>query len=153
MEHKEFNKAIEPLVEICRTKRIIFFLQSSFFLASKFKATGIFMDHNRKIMSNMVSSNYVRSRFLLATKVHNIKEAVKFKKKSDIFFVSNVFKTNSYPNKKQMGVKNFIKLCIVLKKKLNYALGGVTEKNISLLKNKNFYGFGAIGYFNKKNGI
>ena len=81
VEHKEFNKAIEPLVEICRTKRIIFFLQSSFFLASKFKATGIFMDHNRKIMSNMVSSNYVRSRFLLATKVHNIKEAVKFKKK------------------------------------------------------------------------
>jgi thiamine monophosphate synthase len=144
---KEFIKNIEPLVQICRKNRIIFIIQSSFFWASKYNANGIFIDFKNKILSNMVNFNLIRNKFLLAVKIHNYKEAKKFAKDIDIVFISNVFKTKSHPRRKGLGTKKLFELCIFLEKKLNFALGGITNQNISSLKNKYLKGFAAISYF------
>jgi thiamine monophosphate synthase len=144
---KEFIKNIEPLVQICRKNRIIFFIQSSFFLASKYNANGILIDFKNKVLSNMVNLNLIKEKFLLAVKIHNLKEAKKLAKNIDIIFISNVFKTKSHPRRKGLGTKKLFELCMFLKNKLNFALGGINKKNISLLKNKGLKGFGAISYF------
>ena len=51
------------------------------------------------------------------------------------------------PERNGLGTKKLFELCIFLKNKLNFALGGVNRKNISLLKNKGLKGFGAISCF------
>ena len=144
---KEFIKNIEPLVQICRKNRIIFIIQSSFFWASKYNANGILIDFKNKILSNMVNFNLIKEKFLLVAKIHNFKEAKRFAKDIDIVFISNVFKTKSHPRRKGLGTKKLLELCIFLKNKLNFALGGITKKNICHLKNRYLKGFAAISYF------
>ena len=144
---EEFIKNIKPLVQICRKNRIIFIIQSSFFWASKYNANGILIDFKDKILSNMVNFNLIKEKFLLAVKVHNLKEAKKLVKDIDIVFISNVFKTKTHPGREGLGTKKLFELCVFLKNKSNFALGGITKKNISHLKNKDLKGFGAISYF------
>jgi len=146
-KRNEFIKNIEPLIQICRKNRIIFFIQSSFFWASKYNANGILIDFKNKIFSNMVNFNLIKDKFLLAVKIHNFKEAKKIAKDIDIVFISNVFKTKSHPRRKGLGTKKLLELCIFLKNKLNFALGGITKKNTGHLKNKYLKGFAAISYF------
>ena len=147
LKKNEFLKNIEPLVQICRKNRIIFIIQSSFFWASKYKANGILIDFKNKIFSNMINFNLIQETFLLAVKVHNYQEAKKFTKKIDIVFISNVFRTKTHPKRDGLGIKKLFELCVFLKNKLNFALGGVNRVNIKRLKNKNLKGFGAISYF------
>ena len=51
------------------------------------------------------------------------------------------------PKRNGLGTKKLFELCIFLKNKLNFALGGVNRTNIRRLKNKNLKGFGAISCF------
>ena len=147
LKKKEFLKNIEPLVQICRKNRIIFIIQSSFFWASKYKANGILIDFKNKILSNMINFNLIQETFLLAVKIHNYQEAKKFAKNIDIVFISNVFRTKTHPERDGLGIKKFFELCVFLKNKLNFALGGVNKANVKRLKNKNLKGFGAISCF------
>jgi thiamine monophosphate synthase len=62
-------------------------------------------------------------------------------------FISNVFDTQSYPDKKKLSLFNFFSMCFLLKKKKVFALGGVNKSNFKKLKNRYLYGFGAISYF------
>ena len=146
-QEKKYLKNIEPLVQICRKNRIIFIIQSSFFWASKYKADGILIDFKNKIFSNMINFNLIQEKFLLAVKIHNYQEAIKFSKNIDIVFISNVFRTKTHPERDGLGIKKFFELCVFLKNKLNFALGGVNRANIKRLKNKNLKGFGAISCF------
>ena len=147
VKKKEFIKNVEPLVQICRKNRIIFIIQSSFFWARKYKAKGILIDFKNKFFSNMINFNLIQNTFLLAVKIHNYKEAKKFAKNIDMVFISNVFRTKTHPERNELGAKKLFKLCIFLKNKLNFALGGVNRTNIRRLKNKNLKGFGAISCF------
>ena len=62
-QEKEFLKNIEPLVQICRKNRIIFIMQSSFFWASKYKASGILVDFKNKVLSNMINFSLIQMPF------------------------------------------------------------------------------------------
>ena len=95
----------------------------------------------------MINFNLIQDTFLLAVKIHNYQEAKKFAKDIDIVFISNVFRTKTHPERNELGTKKLFKLCIFLKNKLNFALGGVNRTNIRRLKNKNLKGFGAISCF------
>ena len=57
--------------------------------------------NNKKIMCNMINAKIIKKRFLVATKVHNFKEAIKIKNKADMVFISNPFRTTSHPEKKK----------------------------------------------------
>ena len=76
------------------------------------------MDKNNKFLCNMVSLNLFKSKFFLAIKVHNLIEAVKFSNNTDLIFISNVFRTNSHPERKELGVKKFFKALCIFKKKI-----------------------------------
>ena len=95
----------------------------------------------------MINFNLIQETFLLAVKIHNYQEAKKFAKNIDIVFISNVFRTKTHPERDGLGIKKFFELCVFLKNKLNFALGGVNRTNVKRLKNKNLKGFGAISCF------
>ena len=97
----------------------------------------------------MINFNLIQDTFLLAVKIHNYQEAQKFAKNIDIVFISNVFRTKTHPKRDGLGIKKLFELCVFLKNKLNFALGGVNRANIKRIKNKNLKGFGAVSCFRK----
>ena len=105
------------------------------------------IDFKNKVFSNMINFSLIKDAFLLAVKIHNYQEAKKFTKDIDIVFISNVFRTKTHHERNGLGTKKLFELCIFLKNKLNFALGGVNRTNIRRLKNKNLKGFGAISCF------
>ena len=89
----------------------------------------------------------IKKKFLIAGKVHSLTEAKNFGELLNIVFISNVFETQTHPNKKKLSKFNFFSICNLLKRKKVFALGGIDKSNFKKLKNKYLYGFGAINYF------
>ena len=146
-KNQMFLEQIKPFVSWCKFKKIIFFIQCSTYWANKYKPYGIFKDEVSCKISDRLNRQTVNNKFLLATKIHNFWEAKKFLNNYDIFFVSNVFLTKTHPEKKFLNFFYFLKICSFLRRKVVFALGGVTEEKYNRLKFKNLHGFGGISYF------
>ena len=144
-----FYNAVKPYISWCKKKRIKFIVPYSIFCASNFRAFGILVDLNSHKEKNNLKVSKLKNRFFIISKIHNIKEAYKAKKIIDIVFISPVFQTFSFPNKKPLSRYSFISLCFFFKEKIVFALGGVNEKNFSFIKNDNLHGFGGISNFRK----
>ena len=88
----------------------------------------------------------IKKKFLIIGSAHNNKE-IKIKERQDvkILFLSSIFKRN----KNYLGLYKF-KILTNLTKKKNIALGGVSNKNLKLLKLTNCIGFAGISFFQKK---
>ena len=90
------------------------------------------MDKNNKFLCNMVSLNLLKEiNFFLAIKVHNLIEAVKFSKNTDLIFISNVFRTNSHPERKRIRGKKFSKTMCIFKKKFKLCSRWNVKKKFS----------------------
>ena len=100
----------------CQDKGIIFFIQSSIYWANKYHAIGIFFDKNNSIISNKLNLSSIKKRFLIAGKIHNLKE-VKIFKIFKFSFYFKCFQTKSYPDKKIFLCLIFFQCAILLKKK------------------------------------
>ena len=146
-EKEEFFEKIKPYIKWCQVKGINFLIQSSIFWANKYHALGIFFDKKNLIISNKLNINSIKKKFLIAGKVHSLTEAKNFGELLNIVFISNVFETQTHPNKKKLSKFNFFSICNLLKRKKVFALGGIDKSNFKKLKNKYLYGFGAINYF------
>ena len=144
-----FLKLLEPYILWCKIKKIQFIIQSSIYWANKYRALGVLMDSQSFSLNDYLSISYLKKKFLIAGKVHNLVEAERFRSFYNLVFISNVFKTNSHPLRNNLSRSYFLKICFSLKKSLNFALGGVNATNFKKLKNRNLYGFGAISYFKK----
>ena len=146
-EEEKYLKKINPYAEWCKNKGINFLIQSSIYWANKYGAFGIFLDRKNLSIKHKLSLASIKKKILVAGKVHNLNEANKFGKFLNMVFISNVFDTQSYPDKKKLSLFNFFSMCFLLKKKKVFALGGVNKSNFKKLKNRYLYGFGAISYF------
>ncbi len=149
-EKKNFFKRIEPYVNLCKKKNIKFIVPNSIYWVNKYKANGVMINQDEMKRKKFHILKYNR-KILISSKVHNFKEAIIAKNFSDLIFLSPVFKSNSYPQKKKLSNHIFISLCFFLKEKVIFALGGVNFKNFPSLRCKHLYGFGAISFFSKKN--
>ena len=114
---KSFFLIIKPYVLWCQKNKISFFIQGSMYWANKYKAIGIFLDEKNFSINNNLNFNHIKKKLLIAGKVHNLKEAKKFGESLNLVFISNVFKTKTYPLKKELSIFNFFSLCFFLKKK------------------------------------
>ena len=146
-EKKLFLTEIEPYILLCKIKKIQFIIQSSIYWANKYKALGILMDTRSFSLNDYLNLSYLKKRFLIAGKVRNVVEAKRFKKIFNLVFISNAYETNTHPGRASLSRSYFLKICLILRKNLNFALGGVDAKNFKKLKNRHLYGFGAISYF------
>ena len=149
-EKKKFFQKIEPYINLCKKKNIKFIIPNSIYWVSKYNADGVMINYSEMKRKKFQILKY-NGKILVASKVHNFKEAIIAKNFSDLIFLSPVFKSNSYPHKKKLSSHIFISLCFFLKEKVIFGLGGVNLKNFSSIKCKHLYGFGAISFFCKKN--
>lgn len=84
----------------------------------------------------------IKKKFIILGSAHNLKEIrLKEMQKVQILVISSVFKKKNY-----LGINKFRNISKLTTKKI-IALGGVSKKNISLLKNTNCFGFAGISFF------
>ena len=143
---KTEKKEILKLKYYCKKKGLKFFLSNNIKLALKISLDGVYIPSFNKDTRHL---NYrFKKNFILIGSAHNLKEIrIKELQKVQAIFISSIFKKN----KNFLGINKFKIISSYSKKKI-IALGGLSKKNIKLLKLTNCYGFAGISYFKQKKG-
>tara|TARA_Y100000992_G_scaffold293180_1_gene251514 strand:- start:424 stop:981 length:558 start_codon:yes stop_codon:yes gene_type:complete len=139
----DINKIL-ILRDLCRKKKIKFFLSNNIKLAINLNLDGAYIPAFNKDYKHLSYS--INKKFQLIGSAHNINEInTKVKQNVKILFLSSLFKMN----KNFLGLNKFRKITNLTK--LNVvALGGVSIKNIAKLNLTNSIGFAGISFFEKK---
>ena len=139
---KKLNiKEIINIKNICKKNKLKFFLSNHIKIANKLDLDGAYIPSFNKNFRHLSYS--LRKNFIFLGSAHNIKEVrIKDLQKCTLIFISSIFKKNS----NFLGLYRSNILRHKTKKKV-IALGGITQKNIKLLKMLKFYGFAGISYF------
>ncbi len=138
------NENIRLLIKInnyCKERKIKFYLANNIKLAMKLKLDGVYIPSFNKSMKHL---NYsIKNKFDIIGSAHNLKE-IKTKEiqKVSKIFLSSIFKKN----KNFLGV-NRVKLLSNLTRKDIVVLGGISKKNLRLIKLLNCNEFAGISYF------
>jgi len=118
-----------------------FFLANNIKLAIKLNLDGVYIPSFNKSLSHLGYS-YKRN-FKIIGSAHNLKEIkIKELQKVNKIFLSSIFKKN----KNFLGINKF-KLLSNLTKKEIVVLGGISKKNLKLLKLLNNPNFAGISFF------
>ena len=137
---KDQFKILE-LKNYCKKKGLKLYLSNNIKLALKLKLDGAYIpSFNKKL--NHLSYLYYKN-FKIIGSAHNLKEIrVKELQKVEAIFISSLFKKN----KNFLGINRFRHLSNLTKKNI-VVLGGVSKKNVKLLKLVNCKEFAGISYF------
>ena len=144
LQNPQNESLIIKLRNYCKKKQIKFLLSNNISLAIKLNLDGAYIpSFNKQIKHLNYSTN---KKFILIGSAHNIKELrIKELQKVDQIVVSSLFKKN----KNYLGIYKFKLLRRLTKKKI-IPLGGISDKNLKLLKLVNSESFAGISYFEKK---
>ena len=125
----------------CKKKSVKFFLSNDIRLAIKLNLDGAYIPSFNKSLKNLHYS--YKKKFEIIGSAHNLKEIrIKEQQRVNKIFLSSLFKKN----KNFLGLYKF-KLLSTLTKKKVIALGGISKKNIKLLKLLNIKDFAGISFF------
>jgi thiamine-phosphate pyrophosphorylase len=118
-----------------------FFLANNFKLALKLRLDGVYIPSFNKNLNHLAYSTFLN--FVVVGSAHNLKE-IKIKELQQVqnIFLSSIFKKN----KNYLGLNKFKILNKYTKKKI-VALGGISKKNIKLIKLTNVSSVAGISYF------
>ena len=132
---------IIKIKKFCKKKSIKFYLSNDVKLAIKLDLDGAYIPSFNKNFNHL---NYsYKKKFEIMGSAHNIKEIkIKELQKVHKIFLSSIFKKN----KNFLGINKF-KLLSKLSSKQIVVLGGISKKNIKLLKLINCSDFAGISYF------
>ena len=135
------EKLLLRIKKYCKRKRIKFYLSNNIKLAIKLNLDGAYIPSFNKSFENL---NYsYKKKFEIIGSAHNLKEIrIKEKQKVSKIFLSSLFKKN----RNFLGLNKFKLLSTLTKKKI-VALGGISKKNIKLLRILDSYDFAGISYF------
>ena len=143
-ENKISHNSISKLRDFCKKKNLKLFISNNFKLALNLKLDGAYIPSFNGSLSHLNFS--INKNFKVLGSAHNIYQIrTKEKQRVDEIFISSLFKKNSnylgfYPTK-------------ILSKKTKkqiILLGGISNKNVSLIKMLDCKGFAGISYFTKK---
>jgi thiamine-phosphate pyrophosphorylase len=138
---KHDEKVILNIKKYCRKKGTKFYLSNNIKLAIQLDLDGAYIPSFNKSLKNLHYS--YKKKFEIIGSAHNLKEIrIKEQQRVDKIFLSSLFKKN----KNFLGLYKF-KLLSTLTKKKVVALGGISKKNIKLLKLLNIKGFAGISFF------
>ena len=140
-----FKKIDENLIlkirNYCKKNKRIFFLSNNIKLAIKLNLDGVYIPSFNKSTKHLSYS--FKKNFRILGSAHNLKEIkIKELQKINKIFLSSIFKRN----KNFLGINKF-KLLSKLTKKEVIALGGISKKNIKLIKLTKSLEFAGISYF------
>ena len=140
-----FKKIDENLIlkirNYCKKNKRIFFLSNNIKLAIKLNLDGVYIPSFNKSTKHLSYS--FKKNFRILGSAHSLKEIkIKELQKINKIFLSSIFKRN----KNFLGINKF-KLLSKLTKKEVIALGGISKKNIKLIKLTKSLEFAGISYF------
>ena len=132
---------ILTLKNYCKKKNLKFYLSNNIKLAIKLRLDGAYIPSFNKEFHHL-NYSYINN-FKLVGSAHNLKEIrLKELQKVNKIFLSSLFKKN----KNFLGINRFRHLSNLTKKNI-VVLGGVSKKNVKLLKLVNCKEFAGISYF------
>ena len=137
---------IEKIKNLCKKKKLKFYLSNNIKLAIKLNLDGAYIPSFNKSLKHL---NYsYKKNFELLGSAHNLKE-IKEKEQQKVkkIFISSLFKKN----KNYLGI-NKLKLLSKLTNKDVVVLGGISKENIRKLKLLNIFKFAGISFFEQKKG-
>ena len=144
--YRNYSKKVNELLilklkKFCQKKNKRFFLSNNIKLAIKLGLDGVYLPSFNKNFNHM--SYTLKKKFEIIGSAHNLKEIkIKELQKVNKIFLSSLFKKN----KNYLGINKFKLLSNLTKKKI-VILGGVSKKNIKLIKLLNNSEFAGISYF------
>ena len=144
--YRNYSKKVNELLilklkKFCQKKNKRFFLSNNIKLAIKLGLDGVYLPSFNKSLNHM--SYTLKKKFEIIGSAHNLKEIkIKELQKVNKIFLSSLFKKN----KNYLGVNRFKLLSNLTKKKV-VILGGISKKNIKLIKLLNNSEFAGISYF------
>ena len=134
---------VEEIIKIrnyCKKLQLKFLISNNFKLACMLKLDGAYIPSFNKSFNHLGYN--IRKKFIILGSAHNLKEIrLKEMQKVQLLVISSVFKKKNY-----LGINKFRNISKLTSKKI-IALGGVSKKNKSLLKNTNCFGFAGISFF------
>ena len=138
---KHDEKVILNIKKYCRKKGAKFYLSNNIKLAIRLDLDGAYIPSFNKSLENLHYS--YKKKFEIIGSAHNLKE-IRIKEQQR---VNKIFRSSlSKKNKNFLGLYKF-KLLSTLTKKKVVALGGISKKNIKLLKLLNIKDFAGISFF------
>jgi len=139
---KKINQSVILKIKgYCKKKNLKFYLSNDIKLAIKLKLDGAYLPSFNKDFKHL---NYTYNKdFKIIGSAHSLKEIrIKEIQKVEKIFLSSLFKKN----RNYLGINKF-KLLSRLTKKNVVVLGGISKKNIKLLKLLKNSEFAGISYF------
>ena len=139
---KKINESLVlKLKKFCKKENKKFFLSNNIKLAIKLDLDGVYLPSFNKSFNHL--GYKLKKKFEIIGSAHSLKE-IKNKElqKVNKIFLSSLFKKN----KNYLGINKFKLLSNLTKKKV-VILGGVSKKNIKLIKLLNNSEFAGISYF------
>ena len=125
----------------CKSNSIKFYLSNNIKLAMKLDLDGVYIPSFNNSLKHLAYS--FKKNFKIIGSAHNLKEIkVKENQKVKKILISSLFKKN----KNFLGINKF-KLLSNLTKKQTIVLGGISKKNVRLLKLLKSQEFAGISYF------
>ena len=139
---KKYNiKEIIDLKNYCRNKGFKFIISNNIKLSVKLDLDGAYIPSFNNDYLHLSYS--FKKTFILIGSAHNLKEfRTKEKQKVKEIFLSSIFKKNN----NYLGINKFKLISNFTNNKI-IALGGLTEKNLKLIKLTKAIGFAGISYF------
>jgi|TARA_B100001741_G_C16172351_1_gene422932 thiamine-phosphate pyrophosphorylase len=144
--YRNYNKEIDvsevrELNSYCKEKRLKFMISNNIKLSLKLNLDGAYIPAFNSKFTHLAYK--FRPNFKLIGSAHNLKE-IRIKEKQNVseIFLSSIFKGN----KNYLGINKFKIISDYSEKKI-VALGGISKKNIHLLKLTKSIGFAGISFF------
>tara|TARA_Y100000996_G_scaffold382969_1_gene338590 strand:+ start:1433 stop:1960 length:528 start_codon:yes stop_codon:yes gene_type:complete len=139
---KKYNiKEIIDLKNYCKNKGFKFIISNNIKLSVKLDLDGAYIPSFNNDYLHLSYS--FKKTFILIGSAHNLKEfRTKEKQKVKEIFLSSIFKKNN----NYLGINKFKLISNFTNNKI-IALGGLTEKNLKLIKLTKAIGFAGISYF------
>ena len=142
--NKDKETSIKTLIELrnfCKKNQRCFYISNDIKLARKLNADGVYISSTNRNL-NLRTVN-LKKKFKILGSAHNLKEIkVKENQKVKKILISSLFKKN----KNFLGINKF-KLLSNLTNKQIIVLGGISKKNVRLLKLLKTQEFAGISYF------
>ena len=144
--YRNYNKEIDvsevrELNSYCKEKRLKFMISNNIKLSIKLNLDGAYIPAFNSKFTHLAYK--FKPNFKLIGSAHNLKEIrIKEKQKVSEIFLSSIFKGN----RNYLGINKFKIISDYSEKKI-VALGGVSKKNIHLLKLTKSIGFAGISFF------
>ena len=135
----------KTLKKICQRRKLLFLVGKTPELAIKVKANGMHLPEF--MIGQLPKIRQNQPNWLVTAASHSHKSSYKAQKLgADAVLISPVYKTNSHPNTKPLGIHKAKKLQAT--HIFNYALGGCKLRHLNQLKSVNFQGIACISGLN-----